>query len=397
MALKIALVNSFYPPWRGGAETYTYNLAKALHERGHEIIVVCADEPLPPGEYKSDGIRVVRLSLAGRLYGTPLIPTLFTTLCELDVDLYHANFPSPYLAFNVAIASRLKRKKAVLTWHNDLPSVSPLAHILIEIHNRLILPIYIRWFEIVIATSQRYLEISAILRKLGTRLRVVANGVDCQRFIPVRVRMKKDELVGLRPKREFVLLFVGALTEWHRYKGLDVLLQALRIVADREPCVSLIVVGGGGLKEEYQELANNLGLEKHVTFVGDVDDSLLPQYYAHADATVVPSKDMSEGFGLTILEANASGKPVVASQVGGIPSVVRNGYNGLLIPPNSPVELANAILYLKKHRRRAIRMGKNGRLFAERYDWAIVALETEKIYRAALTGDTSFIAFHGLR
>jgi len=382
LTLKIALVNSFYPPWRGGAETYTYNLAKALHRRGHEVTVVCANEPLPPGEYESNGLKVIRLRLWGRLYGTPIVPALFTKLCQLDVDLYHANFPSPYLAFNVAVVSQIKAKKAVLTWHNDLPPVTSAAGLLIEIHDRLVLPIYLRAYDRVIATSQTYVEISRILRKVGPRLRVIPNGVDCKQFNP---NVKSPQLEVLRANKEFVLLFVGALTKWHKYKGLDVLLQALRIVAGSDPRVLLIIVGGGDLEPEYQQLTRQLGLTENVTFVGDVPDGLLPQYYSIADALVLPSKDMSEGFGLTLLEANAAGRPVIASRVGGIPSVVQDGCNGLLVRPNSSADLAKAILHFKEKPEEVKRMGVNGRLLAERHDWANVALQTEEVYQEALS------------
>lgn len=95
---------------------------------------------------------------------------------------------------------------------------------------------------------------------------------------------------------------------------------------------------------------------------------------------------MSEGFGLTLLEANASGKPVIASRVGGIPSTVQDGRNGLLVPPNSSADLAKAILHFKEKPEEAKRMGVNGRLLAERHDWANTALQTEEVYQEALSG-----------
>lgn len=380
--MRVAIVNSFFPPWRGGAETYAYNLARRLADRGHQITVVCADEPLPHGEYERDGITIRRLRLLGRLYGTPLIPRLFPELCGLDVDIFHANFPSPYIAFCVAAVSTLRRRKAVLTWHNDLPPVTRAARFLIETHDQLILPGYLRAYGRIIATSQTYANSSRILRKLGGQVTVVPNGVDCERFHP---NVGATELRNrLRTNGKFVLLFVGALTKWHRYKGLDILLHSLGIAVDEEPDLSLIVVGDGELKEEYSRMAEKLGLERNVFFAGDVSDDLLPQHYALADALVLPSRDMSEGFGLTLLEANASGKPVIASEVGGIPSVVRNGYNGTLVPPNEPRDLAKAILALKREPGKTREMGHNGRLFAQEHDWSVVASQTEKVYEDVL-------------
>ena len=376
-------MNSFFPPWRGGAETYAYNLARKLADRGHQVTVLCADEPVAHGEYEWDGITIRRLRMLGRLYGTPLIPTLFFELCRIDADIFHANFPSPYIAFNVAVVCALKSKKAVLTWHNDLPPVTWGARLLIETHDRLILPSYLRVYGRIIATSSTYVENSRILSKMKNQVSVVPNGVDCERFHP---SVDASELRrSLRIEGKFVLLFVGALTKWHRYKGLDILLRSLRMALDQDPDLSLVIVGDGDLRNEYHRMTEELRLGENVIFAGDVSDDKLSQHYALADVLVLPSKDMSEGFGLTLLEANASGKPVIASRVGGIPSVVQNGHNGLLVPPNEPRELAKAILQLKQNPRQGEEMGRNGRLFAQRHDWSIVASQTEKVYEDLLS------------
>jgi D-inositol-3-phosphate glycosyltransferase len=127
-------------------------------------------------------------------------------------------------------------------------------------------------------------------------------------------------------------------------------------------------------------MSHKLALDEIVTFVGDVADDVLPQYYAACDALVLPSRDMSEGFGLTLLEANATGKPVIASNVGGIPYVVKNGYNGILVPPNDAIALSRAILSFVKDLEKTREMGFNGRRVAEDHDWTITAAKTEQVY-----------------
>lgn len=146
----------------------------------------------------------------------------------------------------------------------------------------------------------------------------------------------------------------------------------------------LLVIGDGSSKPAYVALGEALGVIDLVTFVGDVPNEELPQYYAAANIVAVPSKDMSEGFGLTILEGNASGKPVVASNVGGIPSVVRDNYNGLLVEPNNPSALSAALLLLFENRELAENLGRNGRKVAEEHDWKITAALTERVYSEAL-------------
>ena len=380
--MKIGIVNSFFPPWRGGAETYAYNLAAALSFVGHDVTVLCSSAPLRPGISQEGKVTVRRRRLIGRVYGTPIMPSLVGDLFDVDVDVFHANFPSPYIAFTVAMASRIRKIPAVLTWHNDLPPVTTLANVLITTHDTGILPKYIRAYRRVIATSVTYTKHSRILPTLGELVTVIPNGVDCKRFHPDMKSARLMAQLGL--EGQFAIIFVAALTKWHRYKGLDVLLGALKIALRKRKDLRLLVVGDGELREEYRTMATELGISANILFLGDVPDAELPEYYAASDVTVLPSKDQSEGFGLTILEAAATGKPVVASNVGGIPSVVNHGYNGLLVPPNDASRLAEAILYLSENRDAAAAMGRNGRRGAEEHDWKRTAALTEQVYVDAL-------------
>ena len=377
-------MNSFFPPWRGGAETYVYNLAKNLRSRGHEITVVCGDQPLETGTREiGNGLTVKRLHISRKIYGTPIMPYLFLKLLSEPADIIHSNFPGPYIAFTTAFVSKLRRVPAVLTWHNDLPPVSRTAGILVTLHDHLILPVYLKWFRKIIATSDVYANTSRNLERVQRQVEVIRNGVDINRFNPKvsgeRIR-EKFKLDGCK-----VILFVGALTEWHRYKGLDVLLEALSLLNDISH-VRLLVVGDGMLKSHYQQMASTLSISNRVIFAGDTSDSDLPEYYASSDVLVLPSKDRSEGFGLTLLEANATGKPVIGSNVGGIPSVIRDGYNGLLVPPNDPRALASKLSeLLVRDDHRLIEIGKNGRELAETLDWSLIAISTEKLYESVLS------------
>jgi glycosyltransferase involved in cell wall biosynthesis len=109
-------------------------------------------------------------------------------------------------------------------------------------------------------------------------------------------------------------LFVGALTRWHTYKGLDVLIRAVSLLKAESFRVRLLIVGGGELVSKYIQLSVNLRIRDQVVFAGDVSDEDLPTYYAASDSLVLPSTDRCEGFGLVILEANATGKPLVCNR-----------------------------------------------------------------------------------
>jgi len=380
--VKITLVNSFFPPWRGGAETYAFNLARALVNNGHEVTVQCGNDPLPAGTQNVSGVKIVRHRVLTKLYGTPIMPSLLNQMRNVKADILHGNFPSPYIAFIVSVTSKRRNIPAVLTWHNDLPPVTSAARSLIEMHDRLVLPRYISAYRRIISTSLYYASHSRILQKYWNSLRIVPNGVDCNRFTP------STNGAGVREKLQvtdkFTILFVGALTQWHRYKGLEVLLHALKLTLGKTTSLSLIVVGEGELRTRYVSLSRQIGLDRCTVFAGNVEDKELPAYYAACDVLVLPSKDRSEGFGLTLLEANATGKPVIASNVGGIPSVIQHGRNGLLVPPNDPKALSEAILTLTKDPRKSREMGQNGRKVAEAHDWNRTAANTERVYEEAL-------------
>jgi glycosyltransferase involved in cell wall biosynthesis len=334
-----------------------------------------------------EGVRVERLDILTRVYGTPVMPALLAKLATEPADILHANFPSPYIACLTAVASKLKTTQSVLTWHNDLPQVTRAAGIIVEVHDRIALPIYLPSFSRVITTSKHYASTSRNLRRFPERVVVIPNGVDTTRFNPKVNGEEIRQRLGLADHR--VLLFVGALTQWHRYKGLDVLLSAMSRLKKLGQDVRLIVVGDGSLAPEYRSLANSLRMSEDVVFAGNVSDDDLPGYYACADILILPSKDRSEGFGLTILEANATGKPAIGSNVGGIPSVIEDGKNGKLVPPNDPAALSETIRELFTSDALLDRLGRNARSIAEKHDWSIVAEQTERVYESARLANES--------
>jgi glycosyltransferase involved in cell wall biosynthesis len=309
-------------------------------------------------------------------YGTPLAifpPKIFAE----RYDVIHANFPSPNLASMSAWISSLKHTPAVLTWHNDLPPVTSGAGALVKMHD-LVSGSYLSIFKKIIATTYLYSKNSKTLRQYRDKVIVIQHGVDTSRF-----NLKADGL-AVRQRHHLVdrkvILFVGALTRWHSYKGVDVLFKAFKIVSEKDAEARLMVVGGGNMTEFYKNITRDLGLSSKVVFAGRVDDEVLPQYYAACDLGVLPSKDSSEGFGLVLLEAMACGKPVIGSRVGGIPEVIEDGGNGLLIEPNDANSLAKAMITLLSDDRLRARMGAAGRKFAEARDWSAVAEKVESVY-----------------
>jgi glycosyltransferase involved in cell wall biosynthesis len=161
------------------------------------------------------------------------------------------------------------------------------------------------------------------------------------------------------------LLFVGRLS---REKGVDVLLRAMAIVRREEPGATLTVVGDGPAGPLLRALARQLGLDRAVTFTGEVDNRLLGEHYRQAVACVLPSL-WQENCPVTGLEALAHGTPLIASNLGGLPEMARDGVTGLLFPRKDPEALADQALHLLRDPELARRLGRGARE-AHRADYA---------------------------
>jgi len=378
--MKICMVNSFYPPRIGGAETYVSNLAEKLVGHSNEVTVYCANDPLPPGESVRNGVVVRRMRAPLRLYGIPFAASPPNLSAE-DYDIIHCNFPSPYLCALFAFFSRARGIPSVLTWHNDLPAVTTAAGFLVDLHD-FFAPTYLQQYRRIVATTEAYSATSRVLRRYAHKVSVVFSGVDTTRFNPTVNGDAIKARYGLTGRN--IVLFVGALTQWHTYKGLDTLLQSFGTVKKDCENTSLLIVGGGNFADHYKRLATDLGIRDSTIFTGNVGDDLLPQCYAACDLFVMPSKNRSEGFGLALLEAMASGKPTVGSRVGGVVDVIRHEETGLLVEPNDPAGLATAMISLLRDPELRTRMGEKGREIAETNDWENVSKNMEKLYKAIL-------------
>jgi glycosyltransferase involved in cell wall biosynthesis len=197
-------------------------------------------------------------------------------------------------------------------------------------------------------------DAAAELRPTGARVELAPHGVDLSRFDPTPV----PDAESLR------LLAVGRLVP---KKGFEVLVGAL---ADLPGPVRLQIVGEGHLRRRLEAAVAEAGLASQVTLAGAATHRELPRAYAEAHAIVVPSVEDADGDrdGLpnVVLEAMASGRPVIASAIAAIPSAVRDGITGLLFPPDDPLALRAALERLRDDPGLGARMGSAGRALVER-------------------------------
>jgi D-inositol-3-phosphate glycosyltransferase len=225
-------------------------------------------------------------------------------------------------------------------------------------------------------------EADDLIRLYGAdseRVYVVPPGIDLSTFQPLD-RADARRKIGYGPGR--LMLFVGRL---ERLKGVEIAIRALALLKDREhEDLRLIVLGEDSRdgdeseKERLKGVATALGVRDRVDFLGSVAHHELPYFYAATDVCVMPS--YSESFGLVALEAQACGRPVVASGVSGLRSVVRDEVSGYLIDGHDPAVYAERIGRLLADPELALQMGRRGRLLAQRFSWTRTADRLEGLF-----------------
>jgi glycosyltransferase involved in cell wall biosynthesis len=186
----------------------------------------------------------------------------------------------------------------------------------------------------------------------GAPRTLIYNGVDLERYDHQEPCCTLREEYGMDADAEIV----GVVGRLELEKGHPTLLEAWPLVLADVPCAYLVIVGEGSRLDALREIARGLGVDRHVIFTGRRDD--IPAITAALDVAVLPS--YREAQGLTILEAMALARPVVASNVGGIPEMIEDGRNGLLVPPHDPAALAAAIVRLLADHQLADMIGRAG-------------------------------------
>lgn len=206
--------------------------------------------------------------------------------------------------------------------------------------------------DILIAVTQDIREQSIREGARPARVMTIANGIQLP---PLQAKNTLDlfETFHLAEGTTF-LLSVGRLVHEKAY---EVLIQSMKIVVAKYPAIFLGIAGDGILRDRLQALIDRLDLSENVCLLGDRKD--VPDLMANADVFVMSSR--SEGMPVALLEAMGSGLPVVATRVGGLPEVIADPSHGILVPPESPADLAAAILQLVRSPELCASLGKAGR------------------------------------
>jgi glycosyltransferase involved in cell wall biosynthesis len=372
--MRIAQVVSTFPPYMGGTGAVCYHNSHELHKLGHDVTVFAASLPKGWEECFAE-FTVERINPFFRFRNSPFVPQLLHRL--KNFDLVHLHYPYYFGGELVYLSSKLNNTEYLLTYHNDVIYGKPLDHI-VRAHDISLAKKVINGSKRVCVHSIDYAKNSRLMKLLkdSDKLVEVPNGVDINFFNPSVDGSGIREKYLITDKK--VILFVGGLDKAHYFKGVEHLLRSLK---DLNNDTVLIIVGDGDLREYYQCMAAKLDVLGKTIFAGRVPSEELNKYYAASDLLVLPSTTMGEAFGIVLLEAMATQKAVIASNLPGVRTVVDDNINGLLFTPGNSNELSSKIQYLLDNEDVRRRFGRAGRKKVEdKYSWDRIGKKLEEIY-----------------
>lgn len=358
----------------GGAEQYLLYLAAGEQQSADVSIALPFKECNAKFREQLQGVGVSVLDVPQfmALYPLNFLIAARFFLCN-QADIVHFSLPYPDSCRWLLCAAALMRRSYLITEHLIPPDpfraglYFAVTHLLFNSLKRF----SYQHAERVITVSEGNRDL--LIQKYGMppeKMTVVHNGIDCSRYHPDPQAGKRlREELSIRPE-SLVLTCVGRLAE---QKGQKYLIAALEILARAAGPLTLLLVGDGQLQAALEEDARNRGVAHLIRFAGFRGD--IPEIFGISDIFVLPS--LNEGFPLTLLEAMAAGKPIVATRVTGTTEAIIDGETGLLCAPANPEELAQKILMLIQDRPRREALGESAQQAAlRRFDVSIMVEKT---------------------
>ncbi len=370
--MRIIQVSPYFYPHIGGVESHVLDLSHYLMKRGHEVEVITSNYAKLPEYEKVMGISVRRVKALTVKFSTPVTPAMKKVISGEKADIVHSHSPPPLQPYYAAKGSKKARIPHVLTYHCDLEIPIPGGRHLVSAYRRTFGKKTISMSDEIIATTQSYASTS---RDIWHRdIRVIPNAVDERRFNPKVSGKKVREELGIEGN---MVLYVGRLVY---HKGVEYLIDSAKEVEAK-----YVIVGTGPKEKELRKHAVKAGVSEKVMFAGKVPYARLPEYYAATDVFVLPSVSRLEAFGIVTMEAMATGKPVIVSDIPGVNEVIEDGVHGFNAVPMDGKDIARKLRTLLSDEDLRKEMGMKGRkLVEERYTWDRVVEMVEQVYRDIL-------------
>jgi phosphatidyl-myo-inositol dimannoside synthase len=370
--MNILVISFDYFPNPGGIAIFMHNICAQLSNLGHRVDIIAKKSGDTNSFDRKQIYNIYRCPIYKHL--SSLVPILKTMMLHVknhyDIIIL-GHFMTTHAIGAILISELQGIPYVVLSHGNDLDY---------QISN---------WIDeivanIVIKNSSQFLCNSYYVKekilKKGYRggVNIFHPGVDTEKFNP---NIDKDEIQIRYANKENKIIFTAARLV--SYKNIENILRSLVFVIKKIPNITYIIAGEGEQRYNLGNISRDIGIDKYVKFIGYVENDKLPAIYCASDIYVMPS--IIETFGISFIEANACGKPVIGGQIGGVEDAIVNGETGLLVNPNNIEEIAEAIIKILSDNNLSEKLGKNGRKRAEKeFDWKIKGKEIETLLQNIL-------------
>jgi glycosyltransferase involved in cell wall biosynthesis len=377
--MHVCIITSAALPPEEGIGNYVYGLSIKMIEKGHRVTIITRGTWNNTQRETMNGIEVIKARFAPcypfhvHIHGV-FVNRLFKSL-EESFDIVHIHTPlSPIIETSLPIITTVHTPMKTDARSVQIVSIQALAGKVLA--RTVSYPLEQRLFKkskkiVAVASS-----VAQELKEYGINpheVMVVGNGVNEEIFKP------KQNIIQDGTHDRFIL-FTGRLG---LRKGLFDLIECGRIICKKYPDISFVIPGKGHLSDKLQKRVKDIGLQDRFKFLGFVDKDKLIQLYQDASIYVLPSH--YEGLPTVLLEAMACGCPVVATKVSGNIDVISSNKNGILIPPKSPKEMADAISFLLDNDDVRRKFGAAARrTIEERYTWNVISDKMLKCYESLI-------------
>jgi glycosyltransferase involved in cell wall biosynthesis len=375
--MRVVMFSNSFPPEIGGIQEHVAQLAKSLSAEGHEVRIVTArrhkHQPIHDTFAGMEVTRIPQFTLPKTQTAQYLMRATAHVLGLrrrglADVVHYHTFWPDAYTAFVVN-----KFLPSIYTCHESRFLLMADAG---KFQRRL--KMALKPFQGIIAPSTELLEVARQLGVSAAQSMFVPNAVDTETFSPTVERGFVRARYNI-PDDCFLILCPRRLVPKN---GVNFLVESLSLIS-RHHAFRLLVVGDGPERENLERLVHELKLQESVVFAGAQPNTELPRFYADADVVAIPS--LKEATSIAGLEAMASARAVVATNVGGLPEIIQDHVTGLLVTPRDPSALSAAIETLIEQPELRRQLGEAARLRVEKeFTWNQAARQTELAYERAI-------------
>ncbi|MBN1518257.1 glycosyltransferase [Candidatus Sumerlaeota bacterium] len=370
MPRVLHIYKDFYPPIVGGIEKHLNLLCRGISDE-YQVRVLVANRENQLSIEHYGAVEIVKAPCRRRLASAPVAPMFPQLIRDWPADIVHFHMPNPTgeLAWMVSRA----KGRVVATYHSDIVRQKWMGKLYAPFQY-----LFMAGTDMILPTSPHYLESSKWLRRFKHKCNVIPLGIDLKPFADSPERMQRAGAIRLRHGGPLIL-FVGCL---RYYKGLDYLIEAMSGVD-----ATCLLIGEGPEREKLERQIATLGLRRKVLLLGGLPDQAVADHLQAADVFCLPSHLRSEAYGLSQIEAMASGTPVVSCRLDtGVPFVNVDGVTGFTCEPANALALRDCLNRLLQNDDLRREMGEQARARAmSQFSAENMIMRVKKVYENVLS------------